>query len=192
MTLFSHCFGGHTAAVYHLFRCPMWTSEWGLYSIMKVETGVLSSTKLLWAPVKGVTSTPTNLFFEVNDKRVMDYAQFYLIRARRGRIMKSTSHVKLDCEHVSVVYRENCSKNKCSIGLKTVYMIKHLKKKEKDWTVVRENSLKVVTSYWEQNDLYFKYTLTWTVICQGDRYVGIFSMSDLYNRIVMPSHSAVS
>lgn len=100
MTLFSHCFGGHTAAVYHLFRCPMWTSEWGLYSIMKVETGVLSSTKLLWAPVKGVTSTPANLFFEVNDKRVMDYAQFYLIRAKRGRIMKSTSHVKLDCEHV--------------------------------------------------------------------------------------------
>lgn len=63
MTLFSHCFGGNTAAVYHLFRCPMWTSEWGLYSIMKVETGALSSTNYVWAPVKGVTSTPAKLSF---------------------------------------------------------------------------------------------------------------------------------
>jgi len=49
----------------------------------------------------------------------MDYAHFYLIRAKRGGIMKSTSHVKLDCEHVCVVYRENGSKNKNSI-LETV------------------------------------------------------------------------
>lgn len=38
-------------------------------------------------------------------------------------------------------------------------MIKHLKQKKKDWTVVRENSQKVVTLCLEQNDLYFKYTL---------------------------------
>ncbi len=57
-------------------------------------------------------------------------------------------------------------------------MIKHLKQKKKDWTVVREKSQKVVTLCLEQNDLYFKYTLRWTVICLGHRYVCIFSMSD--------------
>lgn len=60
----------------------------------------------------------------------MDCAKFYSIQAKCGRIMKSSSHVKSDCEHVYVLYREKCSKNKYSVGLETVYMIKHLKQQQ--------------------------------------------------------------